>query len=280
VAAHAQQAQTVHPGGGPAAVVVRGPDSHELRFLRFLDGFWQDAWGTEFALQESGMMLEPSDGAGARNLLVLAGEEVVAQGRYHEVGRYPVAGLGLSPGDLSPYTSLSLEHSVTVGVVQGSTGWVKPIYGLAQRVVFTPDGAASIVVEGLTPLGVADTLDDAVAGALETLDLLALDGPGAGGGEPPYEPDLDPCLCDEVYFNELDACMADALACEAACAAVAIAGILGCLALGPLAGPCIVAVLAAEALCVAACLAKQKACNLRAQNQWLLCWLQCAGSGG
>jgi hypothetical protein len=119
-----------------------------------------------------------------------------------------------------------------------------------------------------------------VAGALEVLNMLTFDGPGPAGDDPQYEPDLDLCLCDEVYLNEIDACYSSAIACESACAAVAIAGILGCLALGPLAGPCMVAVLAAEVLCIAGCLAKQKACNLRAKNQWLLCWLQCASSGG
>jgi hypothetical protein len=275
-----RRAQAEPPGNGPAPVVERGPEFHEIRVLRFLDDFWHDAWGTAFTVNRSGMMLEASDGAGPWSVLALDGDEVIAAGRYLEIARHLVPGLGPSPDDPQTDPSFSFEHFVTAGVVQGSSGFAKPIYALVQRVAFAPDNAAPIVVEGLTPLGVTDTLDDAVAGALETLGLLAYGGPGAAGDEPPYDPDLDPCLCDEVYLNEIDACFADALACESACAAAAIAGILACLVLGPLAGPCMVAVLAAEALCIAGCLAKQKACNLRAKNQWLLCWLQCASSGG
>ncbi|MHC5007744.1 MAG: hypothetical protein ACYTGF_10350 [Planctomycetota bacterium] len=280
VAIDARRAQAVPPGGEPAPVTVRGPEFHEIRVLRFLDEFWQDAWGAAFAPDRSGMMLEPSDGAGPRVVLALDGDEVLAEGRYLELARHPVPGLGPSAGDPLVDPSFSFEHFVTAGVVQGSGGFVKPVYALAQRVAFTPDDAAPIVVEGITPLGVADSPDGAVAGALEVLNMLTFDGPGPAGDDPQYEPDLDLCLCDEVYLNEIDACYSSAIACESACAAVAIAGILGCLALGPLAGPCMVAVLAAEVLCIAGCLAKQKACNLRAKNQWLLCWLQCASSGG
>ncbi|MHC4142355.1 MAG: hypothetical protein ACYSUF_10930 [Planctomycetota bacterium] len=275
----ARRAQAVPPGGGLVPVVVRGPEFHEIRVLRFLDGFWQDAWGTTFTPHRSGMMLEPSDGAGPRVVFALDGDEVLAEGRYHELARHLVPGLGPSPDDPQVDPSFSFEHFVTAGIVQGSSGFVKPIYAIAQRVAFTPDNSASIVVEGLTPLGVTDTIDGAIAGALEVLDLLAFDGPGPAGDDPQYEPDLDLCLCDEVYLNEVDACYASAIACDSACAAVAIAAILTCLALGPLAGPCMVAALAAEVLCIAGCLAKQKACNLRAKNQWLLCWLQCASSG-
>ena len=276
----ARRAQAVPPGSGAVTVVERGPEIYEIRVLRFLDDFWHNAWGTAFTPNRSGMMLEPSDGAGPRVVLALEGDEVLAEGRYHELARHLVPGLGPSTGDPLTGPSFSFEHFVTAGIVQGSSGFVKPIYALVQRVAFAPDNAAPIVVEGLTPLGVTDTLDGALAGALEALDLLAFDGPGAAGDEPQYEPDLDSCLCDEVYLNDIDACFADALACQAACAAAAIAGILACLALGPLAGPCMVAVLAAEALCIAGCLAKQRACNLRAKNRWLLCWLECASSGG
>jgi hypothetical protein len=263
----------------PAPLIERGPGFPELRVLKFLDEFWQDAWGVAFAPNRSGMTLEPSNDAGPRVVLVFDGQAVVAEGLYHELVRHLLPGLGPSPGDAPAEPSFSFEHFVTAGVVQAPGGFARPVYALAQRVAFTPDHAEPIVVEAITPLGVTETAGDAVAGALETLDMLSYDRPGAADGEPPYEPDLDPCLCDEVYLNEVDACFADAIACEAACAAAAIAGILGCLALGPFAGPCMVAVLGAEALCIAGCLARQKACILRAKNQWLLCWLQCASSG-
>jgi hypothetical protein len=275
VIADAQRAQAAPQGSRPAVLAARGPDAHQLPFLEFLDEFWQGAWDADFVPHGSGMLLEQPAGDGPRVVLAHDDSGIAGQGRYQEFARFFVPRLGLAPAAAPPGASFSFEHFVTAGVIQGPTGYVKPLYGLAQRVVFAPDGAAPIVIEGLTPLGVTDTPDGAVDAALETLGLLTDDPAPAPGDEPPFEPDLDPCLCDEIYFNDIDACFADAVACEAACAAVAIAGILGCLALGPGAAPCIAAVLAAEVLCLAACLARQKACNLRAKNEWLLCWLDC-----
>ncbi len=274
VLSDAQRAQAAPRGSGPAGLAARAPAAPAGPFLEFLDEFWQGAWGVEFAPQGSGMLLAQPAGDGPRVVVAHDDSSVAGRGRYQELARFLVPRLGLAPAAPPPGASFSFEHFVTAGVIQGPTGYVKPLYGIAQKVVFAPDGAAPIVVEGLTPLGVTDTPDGAVAAALDTLGMFTGD-PAAPGDEPPFEPDLDPCLCDEIYFNDLDACFADAIACEAACAAAAIAGILGCLALGPLAAPCMAAVLAAEVICLAGCLARQRACNLRAKNDWLLCWLDC-----
>jgi hypothetical protein len=274
-----QTARAAPPGRRPEAVVEPGPDLHEIRFRGFLDEFWQGAWDTDFVVHQSGMTLEQTDGGGPRVVLAYDGEETVGTGRYHERARFPVTVPGIPPDDPHAEASFSFEHFATAGILRGSTGYEKPIYGLAQRVVFAPDGADPIVVEGLTPLGVTDTADGAVAAARETLGLLAARVWGGPVDGPHLEPPETACLCAEIYFNELDACLADSIACQATCAAVAIAGIVACLALGPLTGPCIVAILTAEALCMAGCLARQKACNLRAETEWLRCWLDCFESG-
>ncbi|MHC4217123.1 MAG: hypothetical protein ACYSU7_01580 [Planctomycetota bacterium] len=274
VIADARPVRAAPPGDGPSGpggVVARGPGAPQIRFRKFLDRFWQEAWGTGFSLHESGMTLEPADGPGPRVMLVHDGAQPAGTGVYHELAR-----LDLSTLDHAPLVdaSFSFEHFVSAGIAQGSTGRAVPMYGLVQRVVFAPAGPKPIVVEGITPLGMTDTLDAALTAALETQDLLT-DATDGSDDAPPYDPDDDLCRCDEVYDNEIAACFADSLACEATCAAAAIIGVLGCLALGPAAGPCIAAVLTAEVFCIAGCLARQKACNLRAMNEWLLCWLEC-----
>ena len=135
----ARRAQAVPPGGGPVPVVERGPDSHEIRVLRFLDEFWQGAWDADFVPRGSGMLLEQPAGVGPRVVLAHDDSGIAGQGRYHEFARFFVPRLGLAPAAPPPGASFSFEHFVTAGVIQGPTGYVKPLYGLAQRVVFTPE---------------------------------------------------------------------------------------------------------------------------------------------
>jgi hypothetical protein len=273
--AGAPSAPTAARSSGPPTVVANKTTRPEIRFLRFLDEFWQQAWNADFVVHDSGMTLEDAGGPGPRAVRAYDAGQLIGSGHYLELVRLDVPVPHLSPGDWPPAAGFSFEHFVTAGVLQGPTGRVTSLYGLVQRVALVPDGAAAIVVEGLTPLGVTATPDGAVAAAFEALDLLAGDADARFDGEPPLTPGADPCLCDEIYANEIDACLAEALACDLACAAAAIGGIIGCLALGPIAPPCIAAVLAAEVICIAACLARQRACNLRATNDWLDCWLEC-----
>jgi hypothetical protein len=265
-------AQADGPAESSDIVTAPRPDTHRARMLEVLEVFWIDAWDATFHLGGSGMTLGPVDAGGPRTIAVHDGAETVATGQYQELARWLVP--ALSPG-LPADGSFVFEHFVTAGIAQGSTGRALPLYGLAQRVVFAPEGAEPTVVEGMTPLGVTGTPGAAVAAAAELLALLNADEPAFPESEPPFEVDGDPCLCDEVFDGKLGACFADSLACDAACGAAAIAGLLACMMTGPGAGPCMAAVLVAEALCIAACVGRARACALRARTEWLMCWLDC-----
>ena len=57
---------------------------------------------------------------------------------------------------------------------------------------------------------------------IEALGLLVPDDLGDPGDEPPYEPEDDPCQCDEMFDNDVVACFAESSGCDLTCAAVAI----------------------------------------------------------
>jgi hypothetical protein len=265
-------AQADGPGESLDVVAAPRPDTHRARMLEFLEVFWIDAWNEMFSFNESGMTLAPAGAGGPRTINVHDGAETVATGQYQELARWFIPALSPAPpGD----GAFVFEHFVTAGVVHGSTGRVLPLYGLAQRVVFASEGAEPIAVEAMTPVGVTETPAEAVVAAAAMLALLNGQPLEFPDGEPPFDIDDDPCLCDEIFDSRVAACLADCLACDAACGAAAIAGLLACLAAGPAAPPCIAAVLVAETLCITACIARERACVLRARTDWLLCWMEC-----
>jgi hypothetical protein len=263
------------PVDRPDAFVAPRPDTPRARQLEFLEEFWLDAWGEAFSLHESGMTLGPAGAGGLRALFAHDGSDTVASGHYQELARWAVTALSHPPQGPPSDGSFVFEHFVTAGLVEGATGMILPIYGLAQRVVFAADGADAIVVEGITPLGTAEGPGDAIAAALDLLALMEAD-PAFPDSEPPFDLDGDPCLCDEVFDTELSACLADSLGCQSTCAAAAIAALLACLASGPFAGGCAAAVLVAEALCITGCIHRERACCMRAEIRWLECWMDCA----
>ena len=277
---HAAVAQPAPPGN---VIGGGGPGHVDLRALMFVEAFWQHVWDVEFVLDQTGMTLAEGEGPGEWGVLVHDGRETVAEGHYDEHLRLAVPWLGTGSGDPDGIggedgeDQFGFDLYVTAGMIAGSTGLVTPMYGLARRVTIVVDGEDPITVEGLSPLGVADDLDDALAQAQETHALLSAgEYLPVDDGEPPWTPDDDdPCGCDEVYDAEIAACLSEALSCEAACAAAAIAAIVACLLLGPFAPACIAAALAAEALCMLACILRQRACNSRAWAKWIGCWLEC-----
>ena len=237
-----------------------------------LDEIWGLAWGLDFTLNESGMSLEPTGVEGVWNVTVFEQLDPVATGLYLELHRLPLPALSES----MPDDAVSLEHAATVGVLIGSTSFAAPIWGLAQHVGI--DGDQPMVVEGFTPLGVATDLNGALDEALQIVAMVEAAQPAAA--EPPYTPGDDPCYCDEIYDTDVNACRFAALACEGACTAVALGGLIACMFTGPLVPACIAVVIAAEAVCIAACLAQQRSCNLQAYSAWLVCEYACAPSPG
>jgi hypothetical protein len=253
----------------------RGPSTHSKAAHRYLDEFWELAWDTPFILRHSGMTLE-STGVNAQwDVVVREGFETVAKGSYQELLRLRIPSPGLravaaaGPNPPEQESLVTFDHFVTAGVVEAATGVTIPTYGIVNRVVLS--GPELIVVEGMTPLGVAEDVAAALSNAADVFELMSASEPDPRRDVYP----ADPCHCDELYDNDIAACAIDAIACQAACAAAALAGLVGCLVMGPFLPACVAAVLTAEVLCIAGCLARQRACNLRAYNDWIECLEEC-----
>ena len=249
-------------------------DPHDLmqhRVLVFLNDLWGLAWDADFVLNESGIGLEPTPMPGAWSATVYRQSRQIAVGRYDEIVRLAAPDIGSWNDDL-PADLLTVDLFITAGVLHGATGSQIPTWGLVRRVANTGPDEEPLVVEGFTPLGTAGDLVLAVAGAVNLLSALS------GWSHPDddrsaYTDEL--CQCQEIYDNELAACLATALGCHLLCAAGALGGIAACLAAGPLAPACMAIVIAAEAACLASCIMMQDACHLRALNNLLRCREAC-----
>ena len=248
------------PGGGPQDQV-----------LVFLTEFWDLAWGSEFLLNESGMGLEPTAVPGSWGVTAYEQNRQIGTGSYDEIMRLQVPGPWndeLPPGGLAVF-----DLSVTAGTFHGLGEYSTPTWGLVHHLEITGDGKEPLIVEGFTPLGTAEDLAIAVAGATDLLvtftEWLAL----AAGGPPPFTP--DPCHCMEIYDNDMSSCGATAVSCELLCTALALGGIAACLGAGPFVAPCVILVWAAHAVCVANCVAAYRACALRAASNFLRCTQLC-----
>jgi hypothetical protein len=248
-------------------------DSTHHGVLAVLNDLWGLAWDAEFVLNESGIGLKPTPMPGAWSATVYRQNRPIAEGSYDEIVRLAAPEIG-SWNDHLPADLLTVELFITAGVLHGTTGLPIPTWGLVRRVAST--GPAPLVVEGFTPLGAAGDLALAVAGAVNLLSTLS-GWSNQDDDRPPYTYEL--CQCEEIYDNELGACLATAIGCHLLCASGALGGIVACLALGPLAPACMAVILAAEAACIASCIMKQQACQLRAVNNLIRCRQACKDRG-
>lgn len=267
----------LEPVGGPSAlaaapapgqITLHGPFPANPT-VWFLEDFWDAAWGLDFSLGQSGITIAGVGTPGAWQIFVHHQLQTVASGQYFEIVSLSVPGL-LPAGAGGPGGDFTFEQFVTVGLLDGSTGFSSPVYGLRQHISGSADGQA-FSVDAFTPLGMDEDLTTVFNDAADLhFELTA--------GEPQEDDDpfeLDPCSCDESYGNDLSACWAEAVACEAECTVVALLALAGCLALGPFAAPCMAAVALAQVVCIAKCLARQRACNDRAENDHIDCEESC-----
>ncbi len=267
VAAIASLGSAAHGLPGPA--VEPEPRGPEVAVLDFLDELWNEAWNADFVLGESGMGLTPAPLPGSWSVTVYHRQRQIADGSYDEVLRL----LTPEPGDWALDDGLAaVELFVTAGLLHGVDGFLTPAWGLARRVTLAgDDDTGPRVVEGFTPLGTADDLALAVAGAadlFDTLSSLAM----LPGGEP-YT--TDPCLCRQIHDTDVAACAASAVACDLTCTTIALGAIALCLAAGPFMPACMILILAAEVACLGACVASYEACKLRAESARLRCLQTC-----
>lgn len=267
VAAIASLGSIAHALPGPA--VERGRNVHEVQVLNFLDELWNEAWNADFTLHESGMGLTPSSRPGGWSVTVYDQQGPIAGGSYDEVLRLltPEPGAWVLDDDL-----VAVELFVTAGLLHGVDGFVTPTWGLARRITLTgDDDTAPVVVEGFTPLGTADDLALAIAGAVYLFDSLSSLAMLAGGE--PYT--TDPCLCRQIHDIDVAACVASTIACDLKCTTIAIGAIIACFAAGPFMPACMILIIAAEIACLGACEASYRACTLRAHSARLRCLQAC-----
>lgn len=233
----------------------------------FLEDLWNAAWGLDFSLNQSGITIEGVGTPGSWNIFVHQQLQTVASGQYFEIVNLSVPG----PVPAGAGGDFTIEQFVTVGLLDGSTGFSSPVYGLRQHISGSANGEP-FSVDAFAPLGMDEDLATVFNDAADLHTELT-------SGEPQEDDDpfeLDPCSCDESYGNELSACWAEAVGCEAECTAIALLALAGCLALGPFAAPCMAAVVLAQAACIAKCLSRQKACNARAKNDHIHCEESCS----
>ena len=267
VAAIASLGSVAH--GLPVPAFERGPSIYEVEVLDFLDDLWNEAWNADFVLRESGMGLTQTPQPGTWTVAVYEQENQIATGSYVEVVRLltPESGDWALDGDL-----VSAELFVTAGLLYGNEGFMTPAWGLVRSIsIAGDDDTEPQVVEGFTPLGTADDLAVAIAGAAYLFDTLS--GLSTLAGDEPYTDDA--CLCQQIHDTDVAACSGTAAACGLTCAALALAGVAACLATGPFIPACMVLVVAAEAACLGSCAASNKACKLRAESARLRCVQTC-----
>ncbi len=267
VAAIASLGSVAH--GLPRPVAQLGPGVHEIEVLDFLDELWNAAWNADFVLGESGMGLTPAPLPGTWSVTVYREQEPMAGGSYDEVLRLLTPETG--PGALGDGLA-AVELFVTAGLLHGVDGFLTPTWGLARRITLLGDNATeSLVVEGFTPLGTADDLAIAVAGAVYLFDTLS--GLGRLPVSDPFT--TDPCVCQQIHDTDVAACAARAVACHLTCTAIALGAIAACTVTGPLMPACMVLVIAAELACLGSCTARYEACKLRAESARLRCVQTC-----
>ena len=242
--------------------------------LAFLTAFWDVAWDAEFSPNDSGMGLEPTAMPGSWSVTAYQQNQSIGTGSYDEILRIDVPGPWNS--ELPPGGAVVFELSVTAGTFHGLGEYSTPTWGLVHHIEIIGDGQEPLIVEGFTPMGTAEDLAIAVAGATDLVVALTQLWTQAAGDPPPFT--VDPCSCIAINTNELAACDADAISCELVCTSIALGAIAGCLAMGPFVVPCLVIVMAAHALCIANCIAAHQACLLRASNNFLHCLQMCPES--
>jgi len=258
------------PQSGPGSAVTPQGDV-QTGVPGFLTEFWDLAWGAEFVLDQSGMGLEPTTVPGTLGVTAYDQYQPIGEGLYDEVLRLQVPGPWND--ELPQGGSAVFDLYVTAGTFHGPDGYSTPTWGLVQHIEIDGDDSQPLIVEGFTPLGTADDLAIAVAGATDIVGTLMQWSALTADGPPPFTP--DPCLCGQIYDNDVSACVATAIACDLACTSLALIGLAVCLGAGPFVAPCVLLVLAAHALCIGGCLAEHHACELRAANHRLRCERSC-----
>ena len=243
--------------------------------LAFLMEFWELAWDADFSVNESGMGLEPTTMPGLWNVTAYEQYQPIGSGSYDEVLRIQVPGSWND--ELPPGGSAVFELYVTAGTIHGLGEYTAPAWGLVHHGEFTGDGTEPLIVEGFTPLGTTEDLATAVASATDLVDTFTQLWTLASFDYPPFTI-MDPCFCNQIHGNEVEACDASAIACELLCTSIAVGAIAGCLAAGPFVAPCVLLVWAAHTICMASCLMTYKACKLHADNNFLKCQQLCSES--
>jgi len=249
----------------PPGVAPVEPDPGSSGVPTFLARFWRDVWAAPYVAGSSAMSLRDTGVEGHWTVEAHEGPGAAThRGEYDELARLPVTGLDAALDAL-------IHQFVSVGLIAGSTGYETAVVGLSQTVSLDlPDGP--MIVHGFTPLSVHGDAASAHREALEVHDLLSGVEPVAAGDDH-FTP--DDCLCLDALLARFASCDYTAASCEFTCGAVAAGAIAGCLALGPMAGACIVAVLAALSACLAACLSTLKACRMDALAEYLECLADC-----
>lgn len=244
-------------GGQPAVNAV----------IQFLQEFWTLAWGADFNLNQSGMSLDAAGLPGVWTVSAHDQLDTIGAGQYVEIISLPLPGLD----GASEENGLTLEQHMTVGLFSGSTGFSIAVYGLRQHILAPGEGFGPTEVNTFTPMGMSEELGVVLEDAMADYELLSEDE-----GEEDDDPDaLDPCSCGEIYDNEVGACTMDAVSCAGACTVAALAALAVCVPLGPFSAPCAALVAAGHVTCIGKCLADQRACNLRAENDLIQCLEDC-----
>jgi len=146
----------------------------------FLEEFWDQAWGLDFVLDRSGMLLEDS-GSDAWQVLVIdtdAEDPFVAEGNFLEADRLLLESMALTQEELDEAGIISFDHYIVAGSITGSTCFESALYGFA-TVVILPGAEAGddpVPVHGFTPVGLADDVATAVAMAHNYWDAFEFPG--------------------------------------------------------------------------------------------------------
>lgn len=253
----------------PCALTSRGhadpAGEGDQPFVAFLDKFWQEAWGSQFVLGQSGLLLERR-APGVFAVQVSDGQRLIAQGVYHELLRLEEPQPGDGPEPAGATDLPDIDRVVTAGLLEGSTGSINAVFGLGVTVA-----VEGLSVESFVPLGLAHDAEGAVQGARDLYAELAGAAPALADDEPPLEL---VCGCIEQYLTTWSACNSDHRDCQSMCRVVHQMMILSCLQNGN-AAVCIDNAGTRYGQCVGDCLATRRACLRDVLDRFLDCILDC-----
>jgi hypothetical protein len=259
----------------PSALTSRGhadpAGEGDQPFVAFMDKFWQEAWGSQFVLGQSGLLLERR-APGVFTVQVSDGERLIAQGVYHQLLRLedPQPGDGPEPAGATDLPDI--DHAVTAGLLEGSTGSINAVFGLSMTVA-----VEGLSVESFVPLGSAPDAEGAAQGARDLYAELAGAAPAFAGGEPPLEL---ACGCIEEYLADWSACNSAHLQCQSSCRAMYQYLTFSCLFdFNADPADCIANAGTRYGQCVSNCLANRRACLRGVIERFLDCMWDCLKPG-